>query len=278
MDAPIASMSIDANVVALPADAAVVVAITPDATDKRTPIAERTATPKPRSPDATVVNGVTITPVAPLAQTDAAKKHNVEGDKPKRHEMVAAHKAAVRTAVTPFGFGGLTFTGTDRDGDFADLEARLAAATDDLTRGVALYAMGQVERLRGSCPAASKQWAAARPLLANVTNAPINTTEDQKHRNQAFQFLGRIWIAEGYCDLLGGRALGADEKLELGGKTLFGSSDAERAEGWFALGIARWETGDTEEGKQHLVLAATHGSEKLRQAILTYAAASGISL
>jgi predicted Ser/Thr protein kinase len=263
----------DAAVVALAADAAVVV----DVPDKRT---ERTPTPKPKptSSETTVINGVTITPVAPLAQTDAAKKHNIEGDKPKRHEMVAAHKAAVRTAVTPFGFGGLTFTGTDRDGDFADHEARLAAATDDLTRGVAMYAMGQVERLRGSCPAASKQWAAARPLLANVTNAPINTTEDQKHRNQAFQFLGRIWIAEGYCDLLGGRALGADEKLALGSKTLFGSTDAERAEAWFALGIAYWETGNTEEGKHQLVQAATHGSEKLRQAILAYANATGISL
>jgi predicted Ser/Thr protein kinase len=263
----------DAAVVAMPPDAPVIVAIARDAAPDPKPSAKA----KPAAAD-TTINGVTITPMAPVAATDAAKQHNRDGDRPVRHEMIAAHKSAVRTAVQDFGFGGLTITGTDRDADFAELETKLAASTDDLERGAILYAMGQTERLRGSCAGASKQWGTARPLLVNATKAPIDSEQAKKRMNLAFTFLGRIWIGEGFCDLVGGRVLGTDEKLLKGLRSIFTATEVERAEAWFALGIAYWESGDEEQGKQMLQQAAVRGGDKVSAAVRAYAGAVGVNL
>ena len=282
----VTSIEVDAAIAIAP-DAAVNFASTPDAPiePKPQPIA-----PKPiakndaRKPveakpgETTTIGGTVITQMSPVKETADAKKHNLEGDKPPTHEMVAAHRSAVRDAVRDFGFGGLTITGTDRDADLAALETQLAAATGKLERGAILYAMGQTERLRDNCGAAAKHWRDAKVELMDETRGAIDSVEKEKRRTKAFSFWGRSVIGEGFCALLAGKALGTEAKLESGLRNIFTANDNERAEAWFALGIVYWETGDEEQGKRMFELAVRRGSEKLREAIAAYFTAVGIKL
>ncbi len=222
------------------------------------------------SSSSSTTGATTVTEMAPVAPTEAAKKHNLDGDKPPRHEMIAAHREAVRDALKELGFGGLTITGSDRDADLRELEAKLAASTDDLERGAILYAMGQTERMQDNCIGAAKHWAQAKQLVLDAAKGPIDSVAKEQRQTQAFRFYGRVRVAEGYCALLGGRALGVDEILSAGLRNLFGVPDSERAEAWFAEGIALCESGDTVQGKQLLVQAAQHGSDKLRAAVAKY--------
>jgi hypothetical protein len=219
-----------------------------------------------------------VTPMAPVTPTDAARKHNEDPGKQPQHELIAAHRQAVRDAVRDFGFGGLTITGTDRAADLRELETKLAASTDDLERAAILYAMGQTERLLDDCGAAAKHWRSAKKLALEVTKGPIDSETKRKRREQAFRFYGRTVVAEGYCALLGGKALGVEEQIYNGQRNLFGVGDAERAEAWFARVIAKYETGDLREGAELLVLAGRHGSEKLRAALEAYVSAAGVKL
>jgi len=230
----------------------------------------------PASSTTIAVGGTVITPMTPVKETDAAKQHNVEGDKPPRHEMPAAHRAAVRDALRDFGFLGVTITGNDRDADLRELEAQLAAATDDLQRGMILYGMGQAERSRDDCIAAAKHWRDAKKLVLAATKGPIDAAQE-KRRNLGFLFYSRSVVGEAYCELTNGRALGVDEKLVNASRSMWSANDAERAEVWFAMGIAMWETGDEEQGARLLVQAAQRGgSAKLRGAIDAYANAVGV--
>jgi hypothetical protein len=226
----------------------------------------------------TVIGGTLVTPMDPVAPTEAARKHNTDPGKEPEHEMIAAHRGAVRDAIRGFGFGGLTIMGTDREADLRELETKLAASTDDLERGTILYAMGQTERLRDNCSGAAKHWREAKKLILESSKGGIDTEQKQQRRNQAFRFFGRVVVAEGYCRLLNGRALGTDEQIFDGLGSLFGVNDAERAEAWFAIGIAKWETGDLRKGAEYVVMAARKGNEKLRQAAEAYVAAVGMKL
>ena len=215
----------------------------------------------------------------PVPTTEAAKKHNLDGGKPQKHQIVAAHRNIVRAAIRDFGFGGVTITGDDRDGDAREVQAKLDASTDDLERGMLLYGLGQLERKHENCVGASKHWMEARKLVLDATRVPLDTEQNRKRREQGFRFYGRIMIGEAFCDLQTGRALGVEEKLLKGLNNLFGVGDAERSEAWFAMGIARVESGDVEGGRDMLLQAGRRGgSDKLRQAITTYAAAAGVKL
>jgi serine/threonine protein kinase len=218
----------------------------------------------------TKVGDTLITPMTPVRTTDAAKKHNVEGDAPK-HEMIAAHRSAVRDALHDFGFLGVTMTGTDRDADQRELEDQLAAATDDFDRGKIRYALGLNERARDNCAGALGHWAAARKLMAVVSREQASGTR----HDQAFLFLGRAQANEAYCSLLGGRALGLPEKLQNALISMWASKGPERAEVQLAWAIALYETGEEEHGKELLLLAASN-NDKLRPAISAYAQAVGL--
>jgi len=230
----------------------------------------------PQGASSTTVGGTVITPMAPVKETEAAKQHNLTGDKPPRHEMPAAHRAAVRDALRDFGFLGVTITGNDRDADLRELEAQLAAATDDLQRGMIRYGMGQAERSRDDCIAAAKHWRDAKKLVLDATKGPIDAAQE-KRRNLGFLFYARSVVGEAYCELVNGRALGVDEKLVNASRSMWSANDAERSEVWFAMGIAMWETGEEEEGARLLLQAARRGGNaKLSGAIDAYANAVGV--
>jgi serine/threonine protein kinase len=252
------------------------------AADTRTPPAKRvaaTATPTPggtTNPTGgpTKVGETVITPMTPVPVTDKATKHNAEGDNPK-HEMIAAHRSAVRSALREFGFLGVTITGSDRDADQRELEDKLAVSTDDLERGVLRYAMGLNERARDNCAGAMKHWVESRKLVAAATRGNVNAPR----RDQAFLFIGRAEVNEAYCSLLTGRALGMSQKLQRALTGMWVAKESERAEVWLASAIAMYETGEEEHGKALLLQAArTSGSDKLRAAVHAYAQAVGLQL
>ena len=230
-------------------------------------------------PKTTTVGETTITTMEPVPTTEAAKKHNLDGGKPPKHDMAAARRGIVRTAIRDFGFGGVTITGDDHDGDARDVQNKIDASNDDLERGMLLYGLGLLERKHENCVGASKHWMEARKLVLDATRIPLDTEPNRKRREQGFRFYGRIMIGEAFCDLQTGRALGVEEKLLKGLNNLFGVGDAERSEAWFAMGIARVESGDEAGGREMLLQAGRRGnSEKLRQAITAYAAAVGMKL
>jgi predicted secreted protein len=214
----------------------------------------------------------------PVPLSKAAIRHNVE-KKPVRTEMIAAHRPAVRAAVRELGYGGVEVTSGNREADLAELRDKLAAATDDLERGVLLYAMGQLERFHEDCIEASKHWRAAKKLILDASQAPVDPRQREARRNQSFRFYGRTVVAEGMCALTNGRALGTDEVIRKGGVNLFGVPDVERAHVWFAMGMAMVETGDLEGGKALILQAARYARDpKLDQTIMTYAQAVGLTL
>lgn len=213
----------------------------------------------------------------PVSPTEEAKQRNV--GKPKLQSMIpSAHRGIVRDAIRDFGFGGVTITGGDLATDVADTRAKIDASTDDLERGVLYYGLGQLHRKHDDCVTASKHWMEGRKLVLAATKAPLDSEQARKRREQAFRFYGRIMIGEAYCDLQTGRAAGAEQKVDTALRNLFGVGDAERAEAWFASGIALVEGGDTDGGKEMLQLAARRGSAKLRDAVAAYAAALGVKL
>lgn len=215
--------------------------------------------------------------MTPVSETDAAKKHNLEGPNPE-HEMIASHRSAVRAAIDGFGNLGLTITGNDPDGDLRDLEAKIATNTDDLERGAMMYAMGQVERGRDNCIAAVKHWADGKKLVLAASHG-VASTAQQKRRGLAFLFYGRMVVGEAFCDLAAGRAVGLSKKLQNAIVNMWAATDAERSEVRLVWGIAEFETGNAEQGKSLLLDAARRGgNEKLTKAIVTYADAVGLKL
>jgi hypothetical protein len=209
--------------------------------------------------------------MAPLKETEAAKKHNLEGPNPL-HEMVPAHRAAVRDALRELGFLGLTVTGDDREADLR----KLADTTDELQRGMITYAMGHAERGRDNCTAAQRHWSEARKLILPSTKLSLEPANKQR-RDLGFLFFGRIRVGEMYCELMSGHAMGVAAKLQNAMVSMWAAKDAERAEVWLAWAIALYETGDQEQGRQLLLQAARHNA-KLRNAVETYARAVGLDL
>jgi hypothetical protein len=78
-----------------------------------------------------------------------------------------------------------------------------------------------------------------------------------------------------WCELMNGRARGVAEKLQNALISMWAASDAERAQVWFAWGIAEYETGEVEHGTQLLQQAAR--SSVLKPAVETYAQSVGLT-
>jgi predicted Ser/Thr protein kinase len=216
---------------------------------------------------------------SPVRPPDRAGSGSAEAaPAPARSEMDPQHLAAVRAAIAELGYSGLTFEGNDLDGDIRDLRGKLAASNDDLERGALLFAIGAAERRRGDCGAAREAWREARTHLHAVANdLPIRSAEHERQRTRSFVFHGRTRIGDGLCELAAGRARAAEKLLADGIRNLFGVADAERARGWFAIGIARWETGDP-GGVDDIRRAGRAGDEPLRARIIDYAARVGLRL
>ncbi|MDQ3300738.1 MAG: hypothetical protein M3619_29500, partial [Myxococcota bacterium] len=249
------------------------------APSQSTAAGQRTAPASPRVAGTRASGGDTqVTTMAPVPISGSAAARNAPPPAPVRHELVAGHRAAVREAVSELGYAAIEITGDDRDADLRELADKLAAATDDLERGVIMYAMGQAERSRDDCIGAGKHWAEARKVILDSTKATVDPAVREQRRAQAFRFYGRTVVAEGLCALTNGRALGTDDKILKGVQNLFGVADTERAQAWFAMGIAMWETGDEKEGVRLVLQAARAGDAKLRQTIERYASAVGMKL
>jgi hypothetical protein len=88
--------------------------------------------------------------------------------------------------------------------------------------------------------------------------------------------MGRTWVGEGLCSLVAGRALGTEATIYNGLRNLFGVSDVERAEAQFALGLARYETGDVKGGIELIGIARNRSDARLRATIHAYLDAVGI--
>ena len=213
-------------------------------------------------------SGVGLVPKSPPREVTAVT----------RHELMPAHLPAVRDAVRELGYGGLTFTGSDLDADLRDLRAKLAAETRDYERGLLLYGIGAGERKRGDCSAAFVAWADARKSLLKATDISLATTETAQLRTAAFRHYGRTMIGIGMCQLAGGSALAAETSISKGLSSLFGVSEAEKAEAQLGWAIAMWETGQEEDGRDLAVIAGRHGDARLRAAIDGYLQATGRSL
>ncbi|MDQ3336195.1 MAG: serine/threonine protein kinase [Myxococcota bacterium] len=234
------------------------------------PVIEKPAATKVRS-SAPTAGSTVVTPMTPVKETKEAKRHNLEGANPA-HEMPAAHRAAVRSALRDFGFLGVTLVGDDRDADIRELEAKLADTTEDLQRGMLVYGMALAERAQDNCNAAMKHFSEARKLVIPATKDPGN----KKRHDLGFLFFGRIRVGEMWCELMAGRALGVSEKLQNALVSMWAAGEPERAEVLFAWGIAEYETGEVDHGKQLLRLAAEKNA-KLRAAIETYGRSVGLS-
>ncbi|HEU0036069.1 MAG TPA: protein kinase [Kofleriaceae bacterium] len=255
-------------------DAAVVAVVEPPSPiDAAVPVVVDDA-PKPKRAGSAAV---TLKPPPAFATPDKSTPAPPPS-KPELHEMVAAHRPAVRDAIAALGYGGLTFTGDDRDADLKDLRDKLAAATTDLERGVLLYGIGAVERKRANCGAAEQAWLDARKALVAATKVGPLTVENQRQRDAAFRHLARTWIGSGLCELAYGSSIKAQELLERASRQLWGVPEAERAELWLAIGIAQWENGDVDHGKQLALQGARHGTEPLRRSFEAWAKAVGLTL
>ncbi len=194
-----------------------------------------------------------------------------------RHEMLAAHRAAVRDAVRELGYVGLTFTGDDLELDLRETRTKLAAATTELDRGMLLHGIAAAERKRGDCTAAQVAWVQARKALVAATHVVLDATAETR-RNQAFRFLGRTMVGQAMCELADGQALAAEKLVENGIRSLFGVGEQERAEAQLAWALALWETGEETQGKELVIIAGRHGDERLRATIEAYLQATGQSL
>jgi serine/threonine-protein kinase len=205
-------------------------------------------------------------PSAPLAGNAPAVP------KPGRHELVAAHRAAVLTAIADLGYGGLAFSGNDRDADIRELRSSLATETDPLKRGELLYAIGAGERKRGNCAAAAQPWADAGAALATVAKRPLVHSDDMSLRDRALLFMGRIAFSQALCELAAGRATTAAEPLRV---AWLSSSRVpiERTSIEFVQKIVAFETGDVHDLGYALDHVWRQSTGTLRQTIERYAEA-----
>ena len=145
---------------------------------------------------------ITLLPPPPFVSTHLdAGSAPIE---PPLHDVSAADLADMRSVIAPLGYSQVTLSGNDAD-SVTELEARLAkiAADDEGARGMALFALGAVERHRGHCSVAIKRFRAAIEQF----DAALHRTPGTADRRWAT--VGQVNLGIGMCLLAAGNASAA---------------------------------------------------------------------
>jgi predicted Ser/Thr protein kinase len=189
-----------------------------------------------------------------------------------RHAFPPAHLAAAKTAFGELGYRGLTFEG-DPTNDVQDLRDKLAALPADqpLERGRLLWALGVVQRKRGSCA----------DSLATIAESrkPLQAAWEANHQeNSVFSWFSLGWLDEAMCDFAADRLDATLVDLDRALRNSFAVTELVHMEILLAIGILEWETRDPERGKATVLQAGQHGDARLRAVIVAWAKAVGLDL